>query len=103
MEVVGMSIRASVQAVIVLTVVVLASGGGRLPLETAAEAAVGEKVLLDNARVMMIEYVFPAGFTGEEHAAIAPCRSSTPRSVARGQLPVARPIYPLLTSLPDID
>jgi len=66
-----MSIRAYVQAVIVLTVVVLASGGGRSPLETAAEAAVGEKVLLDNQRVMMIEYVFPAGFTGEKHAAVA--------------------------------
>jgi quercetin dioxygenase-like cupin family protein len=27
--------------------------------------------LLDNRRVTMVEYVFPAGFRGEEHAAVA--------------------------------
>ena len=30
-----------------------------------------ERVLLDNERLMMIEFVFPAGFKGEEHAAVA--------------------------------
>ena len=44
-------------------------GAGRLPL--AAADAVGEKVLLDNERMTMIEFVFPAGFRGEEHAAVA--------------------------------
>lgn len=32
---------------------------------------VGEKVLLDNERVAVYEYVFPGGFRGEEHAAVA--------------------------------
>lgn len=32
---------------------------------------VGEKVLLNNEQVAVVEYVFPAGFRGEEHAAIA--------------------------------
>lgn len=32
---------------------------------------VAEKTLLDNDRVTVVEYVFPAGFRGEEHAAIA--------------------------------
>ena len=48
---------------------VLLPGDGRSTV--AAADAVGEKLLLDNARVMMIEYVFPAGFKGEEHAAVA--------------------------------
>jgi quercetin dioxygenase-like cupin family protein len=57
---------------LVLLVGVLIPGTTRVPLGTAAAAdAVGEKVLLDNHRVMTIEYVFPAGFRGEEHAAIA--------------------------------
>lgn len=30
-----------------------------------------ERTRLDNERLMMIEFVFPAGFTGEEHAAVA--------------------------------
>ena len=64
--------RWSVQRVIALALltVALTTGTARLPLAVAADA-VGEKVLLDNARVMMIEYVFPAGFKGEEHAAVA--------------------------------
>jgi quercetin dioxygenase-like cupin family protein len=37
----------------------------------AAAGAVTEKVMLDNERVTIYEYVFPAGFQGEEHAAIA--------------------------------
>lgn len=32
---------------------------------------VGEKLLLDNDRVIVYEFVFPAGFRGEEHAAVA--------------------------------
>ena len=56
-------------AVLVLAVAVTVCGAGRLG--TAAADAVGEKVLLDNERMTMIEYVFPAGFKGDEHAAIA--------------------------------
>ena len=32
---------------------------------------VAEKLLLDNERVMVVEYTFPPGFRGEEHAAVA--------------------------------
>jgi len=32
---------------------------------------VGEKLLLDNDRVMVYEFLFPPGFRGEEHAAAA--------------------------------
>ena len=56
--------------VLALLAVALTTGTTRGPLAVAADA-VGEKVLLDNQRVMMIEYVFPAGFRGEEHAAVA--------------------------------
>ena len=54
-----------------------------LALFTAATAAgarfvaadggreVGEKLLLDNARVTVYEFTFPPGFRGEEHAAVA--------------------------------
>ena len=52
-----------------LAIAVLLPGAGRFP--AAAADAVGEKVLLDNERMTMIELVFPAGFTGEEHAAVA--------------------------------
>ena len=55
----------------VLAMAVLVPGGGRFPVAVAVADAVGEKVLLDNERVMMIEFVFPAGFKGEEHAAVA--------------------------------
>lgn len=34
-------------------------------------AAVGERPLLDNDKVTLIEYTFPAGFKGDEHAAFA--------------------------------
>src|SRR5262245_27110485 len=62
----------SVVRLMILTigVCVLAAGTAPLSLGSAAEA-VGERVLLDNRRVMMVEYVFPAGFRGEEHAAVA--------------------------------
>jgi quercetin dioxygenase-like cupin family protein len=37
----------------------------------AAGSDVGERALLDNARVTVAEYTFPPGFKGDEHAAIA--------------------------------
>jgi quercetin dioxygenase-like cupin family protein len=43
--------------------VVLPGAGG--------SAEVEEKRLLDNDRVAVYEFVFPAGFRGEEHAAVA--------------------------------
>ena len=51
-------------AVVILVVAGLAraDGGAR---------SVGEKVLLDNDEIMVIEFVFPPGFRGEEHAAVA--------------------------------
>jgi len=55
---------ARVLPVVLLVAVVTAPG-------TARTADVAEKVLLDNERVTVIEYVFPPGFQGEEHAAIA--------------------------------
>src|SRR5712691_5419747 len=54
---------------VVLAIAVLVPGGGRFP--SAVADAVGEKVLLDNERVTMIEFVFPPRFKGEEHAAVA--------------------------------
>jgi quercetin dioxygenase-like cupin family protein len=35
----------------------------------AAADQVGERTLLDNAQVLVTEYVFPPGFKGEEHEA----------------------------------
>ncbi|MBI4638068.1 MAG: cupin domain-containing protein [Candidatus Rokubacteria bacterium] len=32
---------------------------------------VGERLLLDNEHMTVVEYIFPPGFRGEEHAAIA--------------------------------
>jgi quercetin dioxygenase-like cupin family protein len=59
-------------AFLVLAIVVLVPGAARLAVETASAAgSVGEKVLLDNERVMTIEFVFPGGFRGEEHSAVA--------------------------------
>ena len=56
----------------VLGSAVLVRGAGRLPVGVAgAEQSVGERTLLDNERVMMIEFVFPGGFRGEEHSAVA--------------------------------
>ena len=46
------------------------AGTARLPLAVAADA-VAERRLLDNNRLVMLEYVFPAGFKGDEHAAVA--------------------------------
>jgi quercetin dioxygenase-like cupin family protein len=36
-----------------------------------AAPPVGEKPLLDNDRVLIVEYTFPPGFRGDEHAAVA--------------------------------
>ena len=56
----------------VMALAVVIPAGGRVPLGGAVEAQeVSERALLDNARVTVVEYVFPAGFRGEEHAAIA--------------------------------
>jgi len=38
---------------------------------SASTDGVGETLILDNDRVAVYEYVFPAGFRGEEHAAVA--------------------------------
>ena len=40
------------------------------PVAVPAQA-VGERQLLDNDKVLIVEYTFPAGFKGEEHAAVA--------------------------------
>lgn len=53
----------------VLAVVVAGLAG--VQLVTASSRAVGEKVLLDNDRLAVYEFTFPAGFRGDEHAAIA--------------------------------
>ena len=55
----------------VLAIALLVPSGARFRVAAAVADAVGEKVLLDNQRLMMIEFVFPAGFRGEEHAAVA--------------------------------
>jgi len=51
-------------AVLGLGLAVLMPGAGR-------SAEVEEKRLLDNERVAVYEFVFPPGFRGEEHAAVA--------------------------------
>jgi quercetin dioxygenase-like cupin family protein len=55
--------------VVIVAITVFVPGGGRITV--AGADSVGERVLLDNERVTMIEFVFPAGFRGEEHAAVA--------------------------------
>jgi len=49
---------------------VTALAGGRL-VAARGPHEVGEKLLLDNARVAVYEFTFPPGFRGEEHAAVA--------------------------------
>ena len=56
---------------LVLAIALLVPGGGRFPVAPAVADAVGEKLLLDNERLTMIEFVFPPKFKGEEHAAVA--------------------------------
>lgn len=59
-------------AVAILTLGLVIPAGAPLTRGTTAEAQeVGEKALLDNERLTMIEFVFPAGFKGDEHAAVA--------------------------------
>jgi quercetin dioxygenase-like cupin family protein len=54
--------RAVLAALVVMAAMVPAAG---------PTAEVAEKVVLNNERVAVIEFVFPPGFKGEEHAAIA--------------------------------
>ena len=49
-------------AVVIFSLLVPAAGRG---------GEVEERRVLDNERVTIYEYVFPAGFRGEEHAAVA--------------------------------
>ncbi len=56
---------------LVVAIAMGVAGGGRFPVATAVADAVGEKGLLDNERMAMIEFVFPPRFKGEEHAAVA--------------------------------
>lgn len=49
-------------AVVMVSLLVPSAGRG---------ADVEERRVLDNERVAVYEYVFPAGFRGEEHAAVA--------------------------------
>jgi quercetin dioxygenase-like cupin family protein len=50
--------------VLVVVLVAFSPGGGR-------SQEVGQRTLLDNAQVTVMEFVFPPGFRGEEHAAVA--------------------------------
>lgn len=52
------------------TVIALAAALGIATAPVPADQ-VQEKLLLDNARVTVYEFVFPPGFRGEEHAAVA--------------------------------
>ena len=63
--------RVAVVTLAILGAALIVPAGGRAPREVAAAEAVGEKALLDNERLTLIEFVFPAGFRGEEHAAVA--------------------------------
>ena len=56
---------------VVMLAVVIPAGGRALVGTAVGAQEVTERALLDNARVMVVEYVFPAGFRGEEHTAIA--------------------------------
>ena len=74
-----------------------ASGPARLHADS-----VGERPVLDNDRVTLVEYTFPAGFKGEEHAAFAnelayvlsgeftvTTRGRGPRVIRRGEVEYA--------------
>ncbi len=55
-----------------ILVAIMVPAAARAPIAAVAAAQdVGERTLLDNERLSMIEFVFPAGFRGEEHAAVA--------------------------------
>jgi len=53
-----------------LVVVAVLIAGGLVGADGGAQA-VGEKLILDNDQVAVFELVFPPGFRGEEHAAVA--------------------------------
>ena len=57
--------------VALVVAVVLASDGARFGRVATAAGPdhPDDKTLLDNEHVMVVEYVFPAGFKGEEHEA----------------------------------
>ena len=55
--------------ILALGAVVLAAA--RLVGANGGAQTVGEKLLLDNDQVMVVEFVFPPGFRGDEHAAVA--------------------------------
>ena len=55
--------------ILALGAVVLAAA--RLVGANGGAQTVGEKLLLDNDQVMVFEFVFPRGFRGDEHAAVA--------------------------------
>jgi quercetin dioxygenase-like cupin family protein len=55
-----------------ILVAIMVPATARVPIAAVAVAQeVGERALLDNERLSMIEFVFPAGFKGEQHAAVA--------------------------------
>jgi len=55
-----------------ILVAIMVPASARVPIAAVAAAQeVGERALLDNERLSMIEFVFPAGFKGEQHAAVA--------------------------------
>jgi len=56
--------RIGIAVMTVVVLVALSPGGG-------GSEEVGQRLLLDNAQVTVMEFVFPAGFRGEEHAAVA--------------------------------
>jgi len=55
-----------------ILVAIMVPASARVPIAAVAVAQeVGERALLDNERLSMIEFVFQAGFKGEQHAAVA--------------------------------
>ena len=55
-----------------ILVAIMVPASARVPIAAVAAAQeVGERALLDNERLSMIEFVFQAGFKGEQHAAVA--------------------------------
>jgi quercetin dioxygenase-like cupin family protein len=65
--------RARIVGVAAVCGLALVMGGpsGQGATSSAADGQVAEKPLLENDRVLVVEYTFPAGFRGDEHAAIA--------------------------------
>ena len=59
-----------VRTVVIGAVVLLAGlGAGTARVGDVDAHEVAEKTLLDNEHVLVMEYVFPAGYKGEEHEA----------------------------------